>query len=129
MLPAPLPAESVGTLVFVHVHVLCVNHVAGFAGAAWRAGLTAIVCVGETKDERVSGKTLDVVGGQIAGSLPDGCTAANTVVAYEPVWAIGTGKVATTEQVAEIHHKIDSKMKSLVSSPRRRTRSGSGCAS
>jgi triosephosphate isomerase len=76
------------------------------AQAAWRAGLTAIVCVGETKDERSAGNALDVVGKQLAGSLPDGCTAANLVVAYEPVWAIGTGLTPTAEDVAEMHRFI-----------------------
>src|SRR5215471_332723 len=71
--------------------------------AAWRAGLTAIVCVGESKDERVAGKTLAVVGGQLDGSLPDGATAASLVVAYEPVWAIGTGLTPTPADVAEVH--------------------------
>jgi triosephosphate isomerase len=76
------------------------------AEAAWRAGLIAIVCVGETKDERTSGKALDVVGGQLTGSLPAGCTAANLVVAYEPVWAIGTGLTPTTDDVAQMHQFI-----------------------
>ncbi|OSQ52088.1 triose-phosphate isomerase [Marivita geojedonensis] len=71
--------------------------------AAWDAGLTAIVCVGETLEQRESGKTLDVIGKQLAGSLPDDVTASNTVIAYEPVWAIGTGKVPTTDQIAEVH--------------------------
>lgn len=71
--------------------------------AAWNAGLVAIVCVGETLDEREAGQTLAVVGGQLEGSLPDGVTAANTVVAYEPVWAIGTGKVPTLDEIAEVH--------------------------
>jgi triosephosphate isomerase len=71
--------------------------------AAWAAGLTAIVCVGETLDEREGGKTLDVVGRQLAASLPDDVTGANTVIAYEPVWAIGTDKVPTTDQIAEVH--------------------------
>ncbi|WP_181707107.1 triose-phosphate isomerase [Chthonobacter rhizosphaerae] len=73
------------------------------AEAAWRAGLTAIVCVGETRAEREEGRTLDVVGGQLAGSLPDGVTGDNTVVAYEPVWAIGTGLTPTSGDVAEVH--------------------------
>jgi triosephosphate isomerase len=72
--------------------------------AAWAAGLTAIVCVGETLDERDTGKTLDVIGRQLAASLPDDITAGNTVIAYEPVWAIGTGKVPTTDQIAEVHN-------------------------
>jgi triosephosphate isomerase (TIM) len=71
--------------------------------AAWRAGLMAIVCVGETKEQRTAGQTLDVVGTQLAGSLPDGATAENLVVAYEPVWAIGTGLTPTQTDVAEVH--------------------------
>ena len=76
------------------------------AEAAHRAGLVAIVCVGETAGERQAGITLTVVGRQIAGSLPDASTAANTVVAYEPVWAIGTGLVPTAADVAEVHASI-----------------------
>ncbi len=74
--------------------------------AAKRAGLTAIVCVGETADERKAGRTLDVVSRQLAGSLPDGCRATDTIVAYEPVWAIGTGLTPTTSDVAEVHAAI-----------------------
>lgn len=74
--------------------------------AGWRAGLIAIICVGETEAERDAGKTLDVVGGQIAGSVPEGATAANTVIAYEPVWAIGTGRTPTNDEVAEVHAAI-----------------------
>ena len=80
------------------------------AQAAWRAGLLAIVCVGETKDERTSGKALDVVGNQLAGSLPDGAMAANLVLAYEPVWAIGTGLTPTAQDVAEMHKLIRDKL-------------------
>ena len=61
------------------------------AEAAWRAGLTAIVCIGETQHQRDAGQTLDICGGQLNVSLPDGARADNLVVAYEPVWAIGTG--------------------------------------
>ena len=71
--------------------------------AARRAGLTAIVCVGEHRGERETGETLRVVGRQLAGSLPDGATAANLVIAYEPVWAIGTGLTPTAADVAEVH--------------------------
>lgn len=71
--------------------------------AAWRAGLVAVVCIGETGDERGAGQTLDILARQLAGSLPDGVTALSTVVAYEPVWAIGTGKTATVADVEEAH--------------------------
>jgi triosephosphate isomerase len=73
------------------------------AQAAWRAGLTAIVCVGEHRAEREAGETLAVVGRQLAGSLPDGATGTKLVVAYEPVWAIGTGLTPTPADVAEVH--------------------------
>ena len=78
--------------------------------AARRAGLMAVVCVGESRDERVAGRTLDVVGTQIAGSLPDGATAQTLVVAYEPVWAIGTGLTPTPADVAEVHGFIRGKL-------------------
>ncbi len=74
--------------------------------AAWAAGLTAIVCVGETLAEREASNTIDIIGGQLAGSLPDQATGLNLVVAYEPVWAIGTGKVATADQIGEVHDEI-----------------------
>ena len=76
------------------------------AAAAHRAGLTAIVCVGETAGERGAGLTEVVVRRQLAGSLPDAATAANTVVAYEPVWAIGTGLTPTAADVARVHAAI-----------------------
>src|ERR1051325_4339817 len=71
--------------------------------AAWRAGLTAIVCIGETKGQRSARQTLDVVGGQLAGSLPGSVVAEGLVIAYEPVWAIGTGLTPTPADVAEVH--------------------------
>jgi triosephosphate isomerase (TIM) len=73
------------------------------AAAAHRAGLAAIVCIGETAGERRAGLTLAVVARQLAGSLPDGASAANTILAYEPVWAIGTGLTPTPADVAEVH--------------------------
>jgi triosephosphate isomerase len=76
------------------------------AEAAWRAGLLAIVCVGETRAERDAGKTLDICAGQLAGSLPDRSAAGNLVVAYEPVWAIGTGLTPTPKDVEQVHHFI-----------------------
>ncbi|WP_406870532.1 triose-phosphate isomerase [Thioclava sp. 'Guangxiensis'] len=71
--------------------------------AAYEAGLIAVICIGETEAERDAGTTLDVIGTQLAGSVPDTATAANTVIAYEPVWAIGTGRTPTLEQIAEVH--------------------------
>jgi triosephosphate isomerase (TIM) len=76
------------------------------AEAAWRAGLVAIVCIGETQDHRDAGQTLQICGSQLGGSLPDGATSANLVVAYEPVWAIGTGRTPTSADVEQVHHFI-----------------------
>ncbi|HPE25876.1 triose-phosphate isomerase [Albidovulum sp.] len=73
------------------------------AEAALAAGLVAVICLGETGDDRDAGRTLDVVGAQLAGSVPDAATGANTVIAYEPVWAIGTGRTPTLGQIAEVH--------------------------
>lgn len=73
------------------------------AEAAHRAGLQAIVCVGETEAERDAGHALDVVGKQLRGSVPDAATAENTVIAYEPVWAIGTERTPTLGEISEVH--------------------------
>jgi triosephosphate isomerase (TIM) len=73
------------------------------ASAVLRAGLTPIICVGETLAERDAGKTVAVVSSQLAGSVPEVAGKAAFVVAYEPVWAIGTGRTPTTAQVAEVH--------------------------
>jgi triosephosphate isomerase len=73
------------------------------AEAAWRAGLTAIVCIGETRGHRDQGQTLDICGGQLAASLPDSARSDNLVVAYEPVWAIGTGLTPTAGDVEQVH--------------------------
>src|SRR4051795_7086052 len=80
------------------------------AEAAWRAGLIAIVCIGETRVQRDAGQTLDICGGQLGGSLPDGATAANLVVAYEPVWAIGTGLTPTVKDIKQVHQFIRDKL-------------------
>lgn len=80
--------------------------VAAKAQAAWRAGLSAIICVGESEVQRDSGGALDVVSGQLAGSIPEGASAANTIIAYEPVWAIGTGRTPSADDVGEMHAMI-----------------------
>jgi triosephosphate isomerase len=77
--------------------------VAKKTAAAWRAGLTALVCIGETEAERDAGATLDRIGSQLAGSLPDDATRTNLVVAYEPVWAIGTGRTPSASEIAAVH--------------------------
>jgi triosephosphate isomerase len=78
--------------------------------AARRAGLLAIVCVGETRAEREAGRVREVVGTQLDGSLPDG--AADFVVAYEPVWAIGSGVTPTAADIADMHGFIRSRLAS-----------------
>ena len=88
--------------------------VRGKAEAAIRAGLVAIVCCGETEAERKGGKTLDVVGRQLDGSVPAGATARQLVVAYEPVWAIGTGLTPTADDVAEVHAFIRARLSKIV---------------
>ncbi|MBF9029834.1 triose-phosphate isomerase [Rhodobacterales bacterium HKCCE3408] len=74
--------------------------------AAWRAGLVAIVCIGETEAQYRAKETLQVIDTQLAGSLPDSVTGANTVIAYEPVWAIGTGLVPEMDEIGEVHGAI-----------------------
>lgn len=84
------------------------------AEAAINAGLRAIVCVGETRAEREAGKALAVVRKQVKGSLPDGANRWNTIIAYEPVWAIGTGLTPTVADVAEMHADIRKTLASLL---------------
>lgn len=84
--------------------------VAAKAIAAHGAGLVTVICVGETEAERDGGDTLDVIASQLAGSVPDCATAANTVIAYEPVWAIGTGRTPNSEQIAEVHALMRDKL-------------------
>ena len=80
------------------------------AESAHAAGLTAIICIGETLAQRDAGQTLNVIADQLQGSNPDGATGVNTVIAYEPVWAIGTGKVPSLEQIGEVHDFIREKL-------------------
>ncbi len=84
------------------------------ASAAHKAGLTAIICIGETIEEREAGRALEVVDTQISGSLPRGATSANTVIAYEPVWAIGTGRTPEPDDVGEVHGHIRARLNALV---------------
>ncbi|SCB11769.1 triosephosphate isomerase [Rhizobium miluonense] len=80
--------------------------VAGKAAAVHKAGLTSIICIGETRAERDEGRAIDVVRAQLEGSIPDTATSSNTAIAYEPVWAIGTGLVPSLEQIEEVHLSI-----------------------
>lgn len=82
------------------------------AEAAKAGGLVRVICIGETEAERKSGDTLKVLETQLAGSVPDGATAKDTVIAYEPVWAIGTGLTPTVADVAEAHAFVREQMKS-----------------
>ena len=106
---AEMLADAGGTAVIVgHSERRAIHHetdalVRAKALAVHRAGLTAIVCIGETREQREADETLAVVRRQLNGSLPDAATAANLVVAYEPVWAIGTGLTPTPQDVAEVH--------------------------
>ncbi|MDA1071984.1 MAG: triose-phosphate isomerase [Proteobacteria bacterium] len=86
--------------------------IAAKAAAAHRAGLVAIVCLGESAEERAQGRAAAVVASQLAGSLPPSADGANTVVAYEPIWAIGTGNTATPADVAEIHGLLRDELES-----------------
>lgn len=80
------------------------------ARAAFDAGLIAVICVGETLAEREAANTLDIISGQLAGSIPDAANGTNLIVAYEPVWAIGTGLVPSTDQIGEVHDYIRAKL-------------------
>lgn len=88
--------------------------IAAKAAAAHAQGLIAIICVGETESQRDAGQANAVVSGQLAGSIPAGATAANTVIAYEPVWAIGTGKTATPEDVRAVHAHIRAELEGKI---------------
>jgi len=87
------------------------------ASAVLGAGMAVIICIGETEAERDSGRAAQVVSGQLSGSLPEGASAENTIIAYEPVWAIGTGRTPTLAQVVEIHAAIRAKLGEKLASP------------
>jgi triosephosphate isomerase len=80
------------------------------ARAAMDAGLKAIICVGESLEQREAANTLDIIGGQMSGSIPDQSTGENLIVAYEPIWAIGTGKVPTLNEIGEVHDFIRARL-------------------
>jgi triosephosphate isomerase (TIM) len=86
--------------------------VAAKTRAAWRAGLLAIVCLGETEADRDAGRTLQVIGDQLAGSIPEGARPERLVIAYEPVWAIGSGRTPSQEQIAEVHGFLRGRLRS-----------------
>ncbi len=117
-LAAEMLADAGATLVIVGHSERRVDHketdadVRAKAEAAWRAGLTPILCIGETEAERRGGQTNAVLERQLAGSVPDGATAANLVVAYEPVWAIGTGLTPSLDDIRDAHTHIRNRLKS-----------------
>lgn len=106
---AEMIADCFGTYVIVGHSERRVDHaetdhlVRAKAEAAFSAELTAIVCIGETAEERKAGQTLEILKRQLAGSVPDTATPENTVIAYEPVWAIGTGLTPTVDDVEKAH--------------------------
>jgi triosephosphate isomerase len=118
-LSAEMIADAGGTFIIVGHSERRADHgesdavVRAKAQAAIRAGLVAIVCVGETEAQRRGGQTLAVVGAQLDGSIPPGLTGAQLVVAYEPVWAIGTGLTPTPADVAQVHAFIRERLASL----------------
>jgi triosephosphate isomerase (TIM) len=92
------------------------------AEAAWRAGLTAIICVGETLAQREAGATLEVCSRQLAGSVPKTATRETAIIAYEPVWAIGTGLTPSTADVAAAHLHIRRELRTLIGAEAERVR-------
>lgn len=92
------------------------------AEAAIAAGLIAVVCLGETEAERDAGQTLAVIGAQLDGSVPKAATAAQLVLAYEPVWAIGTGRTPTLEQIAEVHGFLRARLAAHIGAEAAKTR-------
>jgi len=88
--------------------------VAAQARAAWRAGLSAIICIGESEAQRTAGEMEKVLAEQIAHSVPSEASATNTAVAYEPIWAIGTGKTASLADIADAHAFIRARMEALL---------------
>ena len=113
---APMVADTGATYVILghserrDAHDETNADIAAKTRAAWAAGLTAIICIGESGADREADKTLDVIAAQLAGSVPDNATGENTVIAYEPIWAIGTGKTPTLDQIVEVHDFIRARL-------------------
>jgi triosephosphate isomerase len=103
-------------------HGECSADVQAKATAALAAGLIAIVCIGETEAQRDAGTTLDIIGAQLDGSVPAGADATNLVIAYEPVWAIGTGRTPTLAQIAEVHGFLRARLTTLIGAAAGETR-------
>ncbi|SEM01539.1 triosephosphate isomerase [Roseovarius tolerans] len=120
---APMLADAGATAVLLGHSERRENHnetsdlVAAKALAAWSVGLTAVICLGETLAQREAAQTLDVIATQLDTSLPDGATGTNIVIAYEPVWAIGTGLTPSTAQIAEVHDFLRARLKDLLGEP------------
>ena len=113
---APMVADTGATYVILghserrDAHDETNADIAAKTRAAWAAGLTAIICIGESGADREADKTLDVIAAQLAGSVPENATGENTVIAYEPIWAIGTGKTPTLGQIVEVHDFIRARL-------------------
>jgi len=117
---APMLAEAGATHVILGHSERRTDHgetdaqVRAKAEAALAAGLIAVVCIGETESQRNAGETLSVIGRQLDGSIPSGATAETLVIAYEPVWAIGTGRTPTLAEIAEVHAFLRSRLQGLI---------------
>ena len=96
--------------------------VAAQAAAVWRAGLSAIICIGESDAQRAAGQTETVLAEQIEGSVPLQANAANAAVAYEPIWAIGTGKTASLADIEAAHAFIRTRMEARLGPAGRQVR-------
>lgn len=113
---APMIAETGATAVIVGHSERRADHaetnadIRGKAQAAWAADLVAVLCIGESEAEREGPDTLDIIAAQLDASTPDGATGDTLVIAYEPIWAIGTGKVPTLAQIIETHDMIRAKL-------------------